>query len=145
VRTLFATHYHELTALEGRLPRVRNYNIAVKEWKGEIIFLRRLVPGPSDRSYGIEVARLAGVPRGVITRARQILDGLDGSARGPRGRRAQVRETLPGMFDQPLQNEVQPAQELLERLRTLDPENLNPEQALILLREWKMALASPDS
>lgn len=63
IRTLFATHYHELTALEGKIPGVHTMNIAIREWNGEIVFLRRLIPGPSDRSYGIEVARLAGVPQ----------------------------------------------------------------------------------
>ena len=86
LRTLFATHYHELTALEGTIPGVRNMNIAVKEWGGDIVFLRRLVPGPSDRSYGIEVAKLAGVPRPVVVRAKEILAELE--KKGARGQRA---------------------------------------------------------
>lgn len=76
IRTLFATHYHELTALEGKIPGVHTMNIAIREWNGEIVFLRRLIPGPSDRSYGIEVARLAGVPQPVVQRAREILAQL---------------------------------------------------------------------
>jgi DNA mismatch repair protein MutS len=77
-RTLFATHYQELTQLERHLPRVRNYSVAVKEWNEEIVFVRRVVPGAADRSYGIQVARLAGLPLSVIERARVILGRLEG-------------------------------------------------------------------
>ena len=76
-RTLFATHYHELTELAVRLPRVRNFNVAVREWNDQIVFLRKIVPGGSDKSYGIQVARLAGVPRPVIDRAKYILQVLE--------------------------------------------------------------------
>lgn len=77
-RTLFATHYQELTQLEKHLPRLRNYSVAVKEWNDEIVFLRQVVPGAADRSYGIQVARLAGLPLAVIDRARTILSQLEG-------------------------------------------------------------------
>ncbi len=76
-RTLFATHYHELTQLEQQLPRVRNYCVAVKEWNDEIVFVRQVVKGSSDRSYGIQVARLAGLPQTVIERAKKILEKLE--------------------------------------------------------------------
>jgi DNA mismatch repair protein MutS len=76
-RTLFATHYHELTQLARKLPRVRNYNVAVKEWSDSIIFVRQVVPGAADRSYGIHVARLAGLPQSVIDRAQVILERLE--------------------------------------------------------------------
>jgi DNA mismatch repair protein MutS len=76
-RTLFATHYHELTALAERRPRLRNLSVAVSEKNGEIVFLRRVVPGGASKSYGIDVARLAGLPRPVIARARQILGQLE--------------------------------------------------------------------
>ncbi|MFP6901311.1 MAG: hypothetical protein VCA36_10230, partial [Opitutales bacterium] len=76
-KTLFATHYHELTKLSGSLPRLMNYSVAVKEWNDEIIFVRQVVPGATDRSYGIQVARLAGIPDSVISRAKTILDGLE--------------------------------------------------------------------
>src|SRR5687768_230693 len=76
-RTLFATHYHELTQLEKHLPRLRNFSVAVKEWNDEIVFLRRVVPGPADRSYGIQVAPLAGLPLSVIDRAKTILAKLE--------------------------------------------------------------------
>jgi DNA mismatch repair protein MutS len=76
-KTLFATHYHELTQLEQSLPRLRNYHVTAKEWNDEIIFLRNVVPGPADRSYGIQVARLAGLPANVLSRAREILHELE--------------------------------------------------------------------
>jgi DNA mismatch repair protein MutS len=76
-RTLFATHYHELTRLADSMPRLRNWSVAVKEWKDEIVFVRRVVPGAADRSYGIQVARLAGMPPAVVQRAREILGGLE--------------------------------------------------------------------
>ena len=77
-RTLFATHYQELTQLEKHLPRLRNFSVAVKEWNDEIVFVRRVIPGAADRSYGIQVARLAGLPLSVIERAKTILAKLEG-------------------------------------------------------------------
>ncbi len=77
IRTLFATHYHELTDLLATRRRARNFNIAVKEWKDSIIFLRKLVPGGTSRSYGIQVARIAGIPEQVIARAKEILNNLE--------------------------------------------------------------------
>ncbi|WP_337441321.1 DNA mismatch repair protein MutS, partial [Desulfovibrio sp.] len=98
VRTLFATHYHELTALEKRVPGVFTMNIAIREYGGDILFLHKLVPGPADRSYGVEVARLAGVPAPVVQRARAILAELEQS-RGEGKRMSPQTETLalPGM------------------------------------------------
>lgn len=99
-KTLFATHYHELTELAGRLPRVRNFNVAVREWNDQVVFLHRIVPGGTDKSYGIHVARLAGVPREVIERAKVILANLEASELTPDGhvrrvsRRQQDREKL---------------------------------------------------
>jgi DNA mismatch repair protein MutS len=84
-KTLFATHYHELTELAGRLPRVTNFNVAVREWNDQIIFLRKIVEGGTDKSYGIQVARLAGVPRSVIERAKVILRNLEESELTPEG------------------------------------------------------------
>ena len=72
-----ATHYHELTELELTMERIKNYHVSVKEWKEDIIFLRKIVPGPSDQSYGIHVARLAGIPHSVIERAKEILFNLE--------------------------------------------------------------------
>ncbi|MCU0770655.1 MAG: DNA mismatch repair protein MutS [Verrucomicrobia bacterium] len=99
-KTLFATHYHELTELAGRLPRIRNFNVAVREWNDQIVFLRKIVEGGTDKSYGIHVARLAGVPKPVLERAKVILGNLEESELTPEGnvrhstRRQQDREKL---------------------------------------------------
>lgn len=84
-KTLFATHYHELTELAGRLPRLKNLNVAVREWHDQIVFLRKIVEGSTDKSYGIQVARLAGVPRPVLDRAKEILRNLEESELTPEG------------------------------------------------------------
>jgi DNA mismatch repair protein MutS len=84
-KTLFATHYHELTELAARLPRVRNFNVAVREWRDQIVFLRKILPGGTDKSYGIQVARLAGIPKPVIDRAKVILRNLEESELTPEG------------------------------------------------------------
>ena len=99
-KTLFATHYHELTELSARLPRIKNFNVAVREWHDQIVFLRKIVEGGTDKSYGIQVARLAGVPKEVLERAKQILGNLEESELTPEGnvrqssRRQQDREKL---------------------------------------------------
>jgi DNA mismatch repair protein MutS len=95
-KTLFATHYHELTELAARLPRVRNFNVAVREWNEQIVFLRKIVEGATDKSYGIQVARLAGVPKPVLDRAKEILSNLEESELTPEGkvRRPQRRPEL---------------------------------------------------
>jgi DNA mismatch repair protein MutS len=89
-KTLFATHYHELTELAARLPRLKNFNVAVREWNEQIIFLRKIVAGGTDKSYGIQVARLAGVPKEVIERAKTILRNLEESELTPEGNVRQV-------------------------------------------------------
>jgi len=149
IRTLFATHYHELTVLEGRLPGVHNMNIAVREYGGEIVFLRRLVPGPSDRSYGIEVAKLAGVPASVVQRAKKILEILESSRTASRQDSGKaLRQLLPGLPEPesapkpkdpllpPREDEVE--HPLFTMLRDLDTDNLTPMQALALVNEWKL-------
>ena len=109
-RTLFATHYHELTELAKTRERVRNYNIAVKEYGEQIIFLRKILPGAADQSYGVHVARLAGLPKPVIERAREVLSNLEGNALTPTGtprlarrkkrQRSEVAEQQhPSLFD----------------------------------------------
>lgn len=149
IRTLFATHYHELTALEGRIPGLHNMNIAIREWGGEILFLRRLVPGPSDRSYGIEVAKLAGVPQPVVTRAKQILGILEKSrsAGGMQESVEAAQQLLPGITPPapPKQPPVLLPPEkdnvphpLFTTLADLDTDNLTPIQALTLVSEWKL-------
>ncbi|MDD4952827.1 MAG: DNA mismatch repair protein MutS, partial [Desulfovibrionaceae bacterium] len=147
IRTLFATHYHELTALEGVLPGLRNLNIAVKEWRGDIVFLRKLVPGPADKSYGVEVAKLAGVPKPVVDRARDILAVLEekkhnaGAIGSPR---LAGQPLLPGM--EPRSEARAEVQEhpLSEALRELDVDAMTPLEALTLLHKWKKDLDGQD-
>ena len=93
-KTLFATHYHELTELTGKLKRLKNYNVAVREWNDQIVFLHKIVEGGTDKSYGIQVARLAGVPKEVIERAKVILRNLEDSELTPEGnvRRSRKQE-----------------------------------------------------
>jgi len=105
-KTLFATHYHELTELSMRLPRIKNFNVAVREWHDQIVFLRKIVEGGTDKSYGIQVARLAGVPKEVLERAKQILGNLEESELTPEGnvrqaRRQQDREKLKSLAPPP--------------------------------------------
>ncbi|MBQ4567033.1 MAG: DNA mismatch repair protein MutS [Desulfovibrio sp.] len=148
VRTLFATHYHELTALEGRIEGVFTMNIAIREHNNEILFLHRLVPGPSDRSYGVEVARLAGVPAPVVQRARHILAGLERGREAPRKTEA---IHLPGLdlpetqqANTPLPQPPASAEHpLLVLLQELDPDSLSPLEALKLLNEWKLLWGQP--
>ncbi|MGH7953329.1 MAG: DNA mismatch repair protein MutS, partial [Limisphaerales bacterium] len=90
-KTLFATHYHELTELASRLPRLKNFNVAVREWREQIVFLRKIVEGGTDKSYGIQVARLAGVPKQVLARAKEILGNLEESELTPEGNVRQLR------------------------------------------------------
>jgi DNA mismatch repair protein MutS len=108
-KTLFATHYHELTQLADVLPRIQNYNVAVAEDKGRVVFLRRIVPGGADRSYGIHVAQLAGLPRSVVHRAEEILQELQQEARAPgTGKRTIAVQQLPLFaIGNPLTEELQ--------------------------------------
>jgi DNA mismatch repair protein MutS len=144
IRTLFATHYHELTSLEGVIEGLRNFNIAVREWKGDILFLRRLVPGPADKSYGIEVARLAGVPRPVVIRAREILAELEKKSQNQESagsKQSVVQNILPGLINKehnvPVNN-VEPP--FVQELRDLDVNGLSPIEALTVINRWKKSL-----
>jgi DNA mismatch repair protein MutS len=134
-RTLFATHYHELTDLARTKERIRNYNFSVKEWRGEIIFLRNLVQGAASHSYGIHVARLAGLPAAVIERAKEILQNLEsGEAEGKRADFAGGSRAA----DEPVQMALFGSIErkLSEQLRRLDVTHLSPIEALNLLHRW---------
>ena len=131
-KTLFATHYHELTDMEHSLPGVQNYNIAVRARGEEIIFLRKIVPGGADRSYGIEVARLAGLPEGVIARAKTILRELESEAGKPP---APMQEEA----DQVSLSSLAES-EVLSRLRREQVDTLSPLEALNLLYELKQKL-----
>jgi len=133
-RTLFATHYHELTELSESKERIKNFNFAVKEWRGEIIFLRNLVAGAASHSYGIHVARLAGMPAGVIERAKEILAQLEGSD-GSRADRFTGRSQ--NAVDAPLQMGLfsAVAERFRDRLAELDVARMTPMDALNLLHE----------
>jgi DNA mismatch repair protein MutS len=131
-RTLFATHYHELCALGESRPRVRNVSVAVREHDGEIVFLRRVVTGAAPQSYGIDVARLAGLPRSVIARARQILGRLEGGA--ALGASAQLSLLSTAAPPAPGSGA---AAEVLARLDALDPDRMTPLEALAVLAELR--------
>ncbi len=139
-KTVFATHYHELTQITDTLPRAAAYNVAVKEVGDEIVFLRRLEPGGADRSYGLQVARLAGIPAEVIARARQILHDLEVVEPGSRsgiGRSGR----LPASVDRSQLSLFQePEDPVLQRLRSLLPEQMTPLEALAVLAELKRQL-----
>ena len=134
-KTLFATHYHELTELAQSRERIKNYNFAVKEWQGEIIFLRNLVRGAASRSYGIHVARLAGLPEAVITRAKEILATLEsqqnqGERPRPLGDAKNAEEpTQMALF-------ASFERKLYEELTSLDLSRMTPIEALNLLHKW---------
>jgi DNA mismatch repair protein MutS len=154
-RTLFATHYHELTDLEEQLTGVRNFNVAVKEWEDHVVFLHEIVPGAADKSYGIHVAQLAGVPRSVNERAREVLSWLEAQhdaatpnacvfatddqeppLTSPNGHRdttnSRWQMTLFGIEEHPL----------LDEIRSAKLDELSPIQAFELLRDWQLRLAA---
>jgi DNA mismatch repair protein MutS len=129
-KTLFATHYHELTALEGQLPGVKNYHIAAKKKGGDIIFLRKIIRGGADQSYGVEVAKLAGVPERVVRRAREILAELEAGE----GLLAAAPTAPP--TDQLSLTELG-GQTVLQKLQMTDVKVLSPIEALNFLAELK--------
>ena len=146
-RTLFATHYHELVALSETKPRIRNAHFEVREWNDEVIFLRRLVEGGANRSYGIQVARLAGLPTGVVDRARQILRDLEGGAL-PGGRPKQVEPGGDGQLSLQLAP-TRPAQDdaaaaLAAALREVDPNTMAPLDALTWLAKSRATLLAAE-
>jgi DNA mismatch repair protein MutS len=132
--TLFATHYHEVTDLAKTRPRVANYNVAVKEWNDQIIFLRKVVPGAADKSYGIQVAKLAGIPRTIIDRAREILNTLE------RKERAMVEETKSRTPTKQMSLFDSREQDVLDAIRGVDVEGLTPIAALNELARLKQKL-----
>jgi DNA mismatch repair protein MutS len=136
-KTLFATHYHELTDLADATPGVVNFHVAAREWKDDIVFLRKIVPGRSDRSYGIQVARLAGLPQPVIARAREILAALERDEL-TRGGRPSVSGTTMDPQRQLALFQTQPADDRLRgRLAALDVDRMTPIEALALLADLK--------
>lgn len=141
-KTLFATHYHEMTELEKLLPGVRNYQAAVRESRGEILFLHKIVPGSASKSYGIEVARLAGLPKSVIERAREILQNLEANELDPTGKpklaehlpsRGENWKRQPSLFD--LANTS-----VIKDIQQLDVEHLTPDQAKQILLQLQQRL-----
>jgi len=134
-KTLFATHYHELVELAGFLPRVKNFNVAVIEEAGKVIFLYKIVPGGVDRSYGIHVAQLAGLPKSVVHRAQEVLEELEedsskaSAKRSLKGRR-RPKEVMPQQL--PLLGQKSP---LLEEFEKLDIDSLTPLEAITKLYE----------
>jgi DNA mismatch repair protein MutS len=140
-RAVFATHYHELTALSERLSACANVSLRAKEWKGELVFLHEVAPGAADRSYGVQVARLAGLPRAAVDRARTVLSRLEAGARA-RGPIAQ--DTLP-LFDSSAQaasHSASPPSAVEEALRALDLDGLTPREAADALYRLKALLRS---
>jgi DNA mismatch repair protein MutS len=147
-KTLFATHYHELTELEMLFPRIKNFNVAVEELDDKVIFLRKIIPGGTDNSYGIQVAKMAGLPKQVIERAKEILENLEANELNPntqkpniakrhRGRDVDQNQTsLFGSFSKNEPSEVE------EKLKNVHIENLTPLEALNKLNELKKLIKS---
>jgi DNA mismatch repair protein MutS len=133
-RALFATHYHELTALAAKLPRLVNATMKVKEWKGDVVFLHEVAPGAADRSYGIQVAKLAGLPAAVVSRARQVLDMLE---KGDRARPVSIIDDLPLFAVKPAGMEEAVENPALKALEAINPDELSPKEALEKLYELK--------
>ena len=141
-RTLFATHYHELTDLARTAEGVKNFSVAVKEWGDDILFLRKIIPGGTNRSYGIQVARLAGVPEDVVSRARDVLKNLEKGElddKGiPRIAGGKVSGRKKGMDQLSLFSQEEPL--VLKELKSIDPLNMTPLEAMKKLVEWKQKI-----
>jgi DNA mismatch repair protein MutS len=131
-RALFATHFHELTALATSLPRLRNISMRVSEYKGDVVFLHEIARGPADRSYGVAVARLAGLPDAVVRRAAEILKQLE-----KKGRAAPTPAELPLFASVAPAPAEPPPDPLREALAAIDPDSLAPRDALELLYRLK--------
>jgi len=139
-RTLFATHYHEITELADLLDNVKNSNVAVREWKGEVVFLHKIVPGRTDKSYGIHVAQMAGIPQEVIRRSKEILQELENNF----SREAHTAQ-LGGQIKKSNNGQLTlfdnlPPDPILEKLRQTDIDHLTPIQAINLLEQIKQEL-----
>ena len=141
-RGLFATHYHELTALSARLPRLFNATVRVKEWRGDVIFLHEVLPGAADRSYGIQVAKLAGLPPAVVARAKSVLAKLEANDRGSTSKA--LAEDLPlfaALAAEPeVVHEPGPAEKVAEALRAMHPDEMTPREALEALYALRKTL-----
>lgn len=138
-RALFATHYHELTALSGKLDGVENATVAVKEWQGEVIFLHEVKRGAADRSYGVQVAQLAGLPASVVARARVVLDALEKGEREGGSSRTTLIDDLPLFAPRAPTPEPVTSNPVLDLLSNAHPDEMTAKQALDLLYELKKA------
>lgn len=140
-RGLFATHYHELTALSQRLSSLANATMAVREWEGEAVFLHEVRPGAADRSYGVQVARLAGLPEPVVARARDILETLEEGEREGGAKAARLIDDLPLFSARPAAPAAPKRPSRLETaLREISPDDLSPREALEALYRLKAVL-----
>jgi DNA mismatch repair protein MutS len=137
-RALFATHYHELTALAGKLAGLRNATVAVREWKGDVIFLHEVREGAADRSYGVQVAKLAGLPEPVIERAKAVLELLEQGEREGGGKARTLIDDLPlfSVRPSPAPAPLRPS-EVEARLRDMQPDEMSPRDALAALYELR--------
>ena len=131
-KTLFATHYHELSVIENELSNVKNYNIAVKKRGDQMIFLRKIIPGSTDDSFGVEVAKLAGLPDSVVRRARKILKGLE-NGENPKMAKAPV-------FDEQVSMEDLRSRRVCDTLSEMSVETLTPIEAMNALYQLKKML-----
>jgi DNA mismatch repair protein MutS len=148
-RTLFATHYHEITSLADRLPAVTNLHVAVREWEDRVIFLHRILPGRTDRSYGIHVARLAGLPPETVARARELLETLAVETEATAGKAREAIAKAPSRVREPsgqlpLFTEFLP-HPAVEALKSLKIEELTPLAAFDALRKLKDAVERPSA
>jgi DNA mismatch repair protein MutS len=132
-RALFATHFHEMTSLSKTLARVSNHTMKVREWEGEVVFLHEVADGAADRSYGIQVAKLAGLPESVLARARNVLDVLEQRSSGGKGA---VLDDLPLFAHQPPPPKAT-VNPLYDRIDQVRPDDLTPRQAIDLIYELK--------
>ena len=136
-RALFATHYHELTALSAKLGGAANANVTAREWHGELVFLHEVKQGAADRSYGVQVARLAGLPPAVIERAKVVLEALESGEREGAARQRAMIDDLPLFRAAPPPPARNGSTKLQERLKALHPDDLSPRDALALIYELK--------
>lgn len=148
-RTMFATHYHELTQLTASLKNARNWNVAVREDAEDVIFLHKIVEGAADKSYGIHVARLAGIPMDVVDRARSILMTLENDSLDPQGGHPRVPDrpkmTRGRKRDRQMTLFAAPEHPLIEKIKELNLDGLSPATALETLHRWRAQLTSPEN
>ncbi len=139
-RTLFATHYHELTELSELFGNIKNCNVAVREWQDEVIFLHKILPGGTDKSYGIHVAKLAGIPKTILERSKEILEELESTfVKEATGERLAKHKTKEPNQDSLF---VQQHKSVLDKLSSIDIDNLTPLEAINLLNEIKKEIKS---